>query len=405
MDWETKRIKDVFSFSKGLSITKEDLVEKGVPVISYGQIHSKQNKGVKIDDSLIRFVGEEHLTNGEKALTNKHDFLFADTSEDFEGCGNNVYVDRDMTLFAGYHTIILRNKKPQDCRYFVYQFNSDDWRTQIRKNVCGIKVYSITQKSLSNISLLVPPESMQKKISDFLDMKIQNIDARIELLEKKKERYITIRKAVINEAVNGEGKGWKKRRIKELFKIIGSGSTPDSNVESYYDENGYNWLQTGDLNDGIISSTSKKITSSAIQRYSTLKTYKKGSLVVAMYGATIGKVGLLDIDTTTNQACCVMSEPKEIDTKFMFYWFLSKKEFIISRATGGGQPNIGQDTIKFFEIEHPNLDEQQKIVSYLDKKTSAIDLIVSSITKQIDSLKTYRRALINEAVTGKLKIE
>ena len=146
MDWETKRIKDVFSFSKGLSITKEDLVEKGVPVISYGQIHSKQNKGVKIDDSLIRFVGEEHLTNGEKALTNKHDFLFADTSEDFEGCGNNVYVDRDMTLFAGYHTIILRNKKPQDCRYFAYQFNSDDWRTQIRKNVCGIKVYSIHKK-------------------------------------------------------------------------------------------------------------------------------------------------------------------------------------------------------------------------------------------------------------------
>ena len=65
MNWETKRIKDVFSFSKGLSITKEDLVEKGVPVISYGQIHSKQNKGVKIDDSLIRFVGEEYLESGE----------------------------------------------------------------------------------------------------------------------------------------------------------------------------------------------------------------------------------------------------------------------------------------------------------------------------------------------------
>ncbi len=403
MDWETKRIKDVFSFSKGLSITKEDLVENGVPVISYGQIHSKQNKGVKIDDSLIRFVGEEYLKSGEKSLTNKHDFLFADTSEDFEGCGNNVYVDRDMTLFAGYHTIILRNKKPQDCRYFAYQFNSDDWRTQLRKNVCGIKVYSITQKTLSNISLLVPPESIQKKISDFLDAKTQNIDARIDILEKEKEQYTNLRRVIIHEALNG--KNWQVHRIKELFKIIGSGSTPDSNTESYYDDNGINWLQTGDLNDGLITSTSKKISELALRKYSTLKTYKKGSLVVAMYGATIGKIGLLEIDTTTNQACCVMSEPKNINTKFLFYWFLNNKEFIISLATGGGQPNISQDTIKFLNVSHPDIEKQIEIVNYLDKKTSTIDSIVEKITIEIDSLKTYRRALINEAVTGKLNIE
>ena len=107
-------MKDVFSFSKGLSITKENLEENGIPVISYGQIHSKQNKGVQINDSLIRFVNESYLETGEKSLTQQYDFIFADTSEDLEGCGNNVYVDRNETLFAGYHTIILRNKKHPD---------------------------------------------------------------------------------------------------------------------------------------------------------------------------------------------------------------------------------------------------------------------------------------------------
>ena len=402
MDWETKRIKDVIQLKARIGwkgLRSDEFQTKSYAYLVTGQDFNSAeiewSECYQIDKGRYEEDPYIQLENGDVLVTK-------------DGTIGKVAMvanlDKPACLNSG--VFVLHQKKNYFLqKYLFWQLSSSVFKEFIRKNSDGSTIQHLYQNVFDLMNVIIPPDSTQQKIADFLDAKTQNIDARIELLEKKKERYITIRKALINEALNGEGKGWKKRRIKELFKIIGSGSTPDSNVESYYDENGYNWLQTGDLNDGIISSTSKKITDSAIQRYSTLKTYKKGSLVVAMYGATIGKVGLLDIDTTTNQACCVMSEPKEIDTKFMFYWFLSNKEFIISRATGGGQPNIGQDTIKFFEIEHPNLDEQQKIVSYLDKKTSAIDLIVSSITKEIDSLKTYRRALINEAVTGKLKIE
>lgn len=203
-NWENCRMKDIFSFSKGLSITKADLVETGIPVISYGQIHSKQNKGVTLDDSLIRYVPESFLTNGKNALTELYDFIFADTSEDLEGSGNNVYVDRNENLFAGYHTIILRNKKHQDNKFLAYLFLSDNWRTQIRKSVCGVKVFSITQQDLAPIEIVLPPLEEQKRIVNFLDKKTSAIDSIIEKIKTEIDALKTYRRALINEAVTGK---------------------------------------------------------------------------------------------------------------------------------------------------------------------------------------------------------
>lgn len=96
---------------------------------------------------------------------------------------------------------------------------------------------------------------------------------------------------------------WSMKKLAYGFKKIGSGTTPTAGDQDYYFDGEYNWLQTGDLTDGEINSTSKKITQKAINDFTSLKFYEKGSLVIAMYGATIGKTGLLNIKTTTNQAC------------------------------------------------------------------------------------------------------
>ena len=108
--WNVERLKKIFTFGKGLSITRENLIEIGIPVISYGQIHSKTNTGTQISDDLIRYVPETCLETNIQSLVNKGDFIFADTSEDIEGAGNCVFVDKQLTLFAGYHSIILKNK-------------------------------------------------------------------------------------------------------------------------------------------------------------------------------------------------------------------------------------------------------------------------------------------------------
>ena len=127
---------------------------------------------------------------------------------------------------------------------------------------------------------------------------------------------------------------WESWKISHAFKKIGSGTTPQSGNPIYYENGTINWLNTGDLNDGVLYSCSRKITPKAIEDNSSLKLYPKGSLVIAMYGATIGKTALLQFETTTNQACCVFNESEIIDIHFLQYWFKGNKEHIINLELG-----------------------------------------------------------------------
>lgn len=202
--WEISKIKYYFNFSSGLNITKENLIESGIPVISYGQIHSKENTGTFIKDSFFRFISQDYLKN-KKSLVNKGNFIFADTSEDLDGAGNSVFVDLDLTMFAGYHTIILKNKcNFEFSKFLSYLFQTDLWRSQIRLAVSGVKVFSITKKILANCEILVPPLTEQEKIAGFLDKKCEKID---NLSANYKEQIKTLKeykKALIYECVTGK---------------------------------------------------------------------------------------------------------------------------------------------------------------------------------------------------------
>ena len=176
--WECARFRKLFSFGKGLSITKEDLVDEGVPVISYGQVHSKANTGTAIHESLIRFVPESYLKTDKQALTQEGNFIFADTSEDLSGVGNCAFVNTTETLFAGYHSIIARPKDTNMYpKYFAYLFLTDIWRDQIRAKVMGVKVFSISQKLLRDTTVFIPPILEQKAIANLLDTKCAKIDS------------------------------------------------------------------------------------------------------------------------------------------------------------------------------------------------------------------------------------
>ena len=130
-------------------------------------------------------------------------------------------------------------------------------------------------------------------------------------------------------------KHWDVIKTSLIFNNIGSGTTPSSSKHEYYDDNGDFWLQTGDLTDGPITDTSKKVTELAIKECN-LKFYSQNSVVIAMYGATIGKMGLLKIETATNQACCVLPENRRMNEKYTFYFFLSAKSDLLISAIGGG---------------------------------------------------------------------
>ncbi|WP_455539117.1 restriction endonuclease subunit S [Terrisporobacter sp.] len=202
--WKINRLKNKFSFNKGLSITKENLQETGISVISYGQIHSKINNGLSILDDLIRYVSDEYLELNKQSLVNKGDFIFADTSEDLSGCGNCVYSEKQMQLFGGYHTILLKSNENKENKYLAYLFLTDCWRSQIRCRVSGIKLFSITQKILKETTIIIPPISEQLEIVTYLDEKCSEIDNLITNYESLITELEIYKKSLIYEYVTGK---------------------------------------------------------------------------------------------------------------------------------------------------------------------------------------------------------
>lgn len=202
--WEVKRIKELFSFGKGLPISKEDLIENGVPVINYGQIHSKDNNGTSIKDSLIRYVDLNYKNTNMTSLVESGDFIFADTSEDLDGCGNCIYVDSKYPIFAGYHCIILRSIKRNSSKYLAYLFQMDAWRTQIRRDVTGVKVFSISKKILGKSYILLPPRYEQECIVNYLQEKCNEIDIIINKKQNIIQKLDAYKKSLIFECVTGK---------------------------------------------------------------------------------------------------------------------------------------------------------------------------------------------------------
>ena len=203
-EWNVNRLKNLFKFTKGLSITKENLIEEGLPVISYGQIHSKENTGIDVKQALLRFVSFDYLKNNPQCKVNQNDFVFADTSEDYDGCGNCVYKRDNSLLYGGYHAIILHSVKKEDNRYFAYLFLTDLWRKQVRELASGVKVLSITQKNLMNCSVIIPKYEEQQQISDHLDAKCSEIDSIIESKQQQLETLEQYKKSLIYEYVTGK---------------------------------------------------------------------------------------------------------------------------------------------------------------------------------------------------------
>ena len=201
--WNIEKFKYDFTFSKGLQITKADLTEEGCPVISYGQIHSKINNSVSVNFKLIRFVDDSYQED-KNAITQYGDIIWADTSEDYDGIGNSIFIDSNKNIFAGYHTIITRPLFDKLTKYFAYLFQTDIWRLQLRKQATGIKVFSITQKMLKNSSILIPPLSEQQAIADYLDDKCAQIDAVVADKQAQLETLAAYKKSLIYEYVTGK---------------------------------------------------------------------------------------------------------------------------------------------------------------------------------------------------------
>ena len=269
----------------------------------------------------------------------------------------------------------------------------------------------------------LPDTDEQVTIAATLDRETARIDALVE----KKTRFIELlkekRQALITHAVtkgldrNAKMKDsgiewigqvpeeWLNRKVFHAFQAIGSGTTPPAKEHEWYQGGTIPWITTSELRENTVVKTKKCVTSDAMQKFSALKIFPAGSLAIAMYGATIGRLGFLGIPATTNQACCVLSGERDLNIQFLYYWLMAFRADIVAFfSEGGGQPNINQEVIASLRVPSPAPDEQATIVATLDRETARIDALISKAEQSITLLKERRAAFITAAVTGQIDL-
>ena len=421
--WNVANLRHNFTFGKGLPITKENLRENGIAVISYGQIHSKSNSGTTITRELIRYVDSEYLLTNPDSLVHEDDFIFADTSEDLAGCGNFVYVDKEKQLFAGYHTIILRHKADYAQKYYAFLFLSDAWRSQIRERVTGVKLFSISQKILRETSILIPPLAEQSRIAAFLDEKCAAIDAVIEQTRASIEEYKKLKQAVITQAVT---KGLRPgRRMKEsgiewigeipeeysiikLKHILCSPLQYGANQSGVpYGESLPRYIRITDITlDGKLKKTGVLSLSEGDSEGYILQ---NNDVLFARSGATVGKTFIYKAEYGRSAFAGYLiraSLNKEFLPDLLFFYTQSSiyeewKNQIFIQST---IQNIGADRYNELLLILPPIEEQQEIVDYLDKKIAEIDSLIDRKAQLLCELENYKKSLIFEYVTGKKEV-
>lgn len=411
--WNVIPFRSEFDLGKGLPITKDDLIDdkdNGVSVVSYGQIHSKENEGTWLKQNLLRYVDKKFLDLNPQSLLNKFDFVFADTSEDINGCGNCVINTLADKVFAGYHTIIARLKRKNNGPFLSYLFQSNNWRAQIRTRVNGVKLYSVNRSHLRRCKLLVPPPEEQKAIAEFLDNKTKQINELVSAKQKQIELLKEYKQAVIAKAVT--------QGINPKTKMKDSGISWIGQIPAYWmvDKLGHQFVQRKEkVSDKDFAPLSVSKMGVTPQLESACKSDDgdnrklvcKGDFVVNSRSDRKGSCGFSELDGSVS-LINIVATPRKMNGWYCHFLFRSNnyiEEFYrMGRGIVADLWTTRWSEMRTIMIPVPPPEEQSQIVAYIKEKVSAIDSQISSIEKQIANLNEYKQSLISDVVTGKVKV-
>ncbi|PFG53391.1 type I restriction enzyme S subunit [Marinobacter sp. LV10R520-4] len=194
--------------------------------------------------------------------------------------------------------------------------------------------------------------------------------------------------------------GWEVTTLGDVAGW-GSGGTPSRRNPEFFNGS-IPWIKTGELGDKFIRGTEEHISEDAIKK-SSAKIFAAGSVGIAMYGATIGKLSIFGIDASTNQACAVAKPLCDLlSNEFLYYYLLSERRALIDSGKGGAQPNISQGILKDWPLSLPPLNEQHRIVAKIETLFSELDKGIESLKTAREQLKVYHQALLKHAFEGKL---
>lgn len=256
----------------------------------------------------------------------------------------------------GFKNVIITDKSRALTKYVAFMLTK-----LVPKMVAlsaGGTFKEISKTNFSTLQIPLPPLAVQEEIVTEIESYQKIIDGARQVVENYKP---TIK---IDPA-------WETVPLGEVC-VTSSGGTPKSSNREYYENGTINWLKSGEVANGYIYATEQKITEKALQE-SSAKVFPPETVVVAMYGATAGQVGILKIESSTNQAVCGILPNKMFEPDFLYLYLLSKHDYFVSQSTGGAQPNISQMLIRKTLVPIVPIDEQKRIVSEISIEMSIVE--------------------------------
>jgi type I restriction enzyme S subunit len=322
----------------------------------------------------------------------------------------------DLIVSTGF-AVISPNKRLFN-KYYSYLLTSDFIVNEICALSKGVSYPATNSSVIGDLFCLVPTYATQQSIADYLDTKTAQIDRKIDLLTQKAIQYGKLKQSLINETVTrgldktvamkdsgvewiGEvPEHWEVKRFKELFPKSQTGWTPDTKNQSNFDGNNI-WVTIRDMNLKHVHNSEIKLSDSAVKTYNMPVT-PKGSLLFS-FKLSIGKISFAGCDLFTNEAIISILPQLGVNLNYYFY---SLPIYLVLNAKENiyGAKLLNQGLIFNTNLIFPSRIEQKAIADYLDIKTAHIDNIIETINTQIEKLKELRKTLINDVVTGKIKV-
>ena len=340
----------------------------------------------------------------EKYLLHKGDIVVARTGATV---GYAKYIKEDVpAVFASYLVRLLVNSIDVDRHYVGLCVESNLFKEYIQSISNGSAQPNANAQMISSFEINLPPLSIQHRIASILsryDSLIENYQKQIKLLEEAaqrlyKEWFVDLRFPGHENTniIDGVPEGWEKKKVKEVCDTT-SGGTPSRSKTEFYTGD-ILWVKTKELNDDFIFDTEEKITEDAI-RNSSAKMVPSGSILMAMYGATIGKLGIATKELSCNQACCVFLLPEDSTLRLYLYnWLLNSRTLLISMGKGAAQPNLSQDMIKNLEVVVPS----SCLLAKFDSKVKPLYRIMSYHSFQLRLLTEARDRLLPKLMSGEI---
>ena len=340
----------------------------------------------------------------EKYLSNPTNWTSSPTKESVYGDilmsvrapVGSININHIGTICIGRGLAAIRTHNEQINSNYLYYYLESIHNAITGKE--GAVFPSINKDGIITIPLPLPPLSEQQRIVDILDREFAKIDAVKSNAEQTLQNAKDLFQALLCEELSNPL--WKPEKISDIAKT-GSGGTPLKAYKDYYEGGTIPWVRSGEVCTENIYSSEMFITQKGMEN-STARMFPKNTVLVAMYGATAGQVGILRFESTTNQAVCGVLPNKNYLPEFVYYALLNCKESLVAQAVGGAQPNISQIKIKNTVIPFPSIDKQAMTVQKLDSFSEICSQVESNTQQIIAQCEALKQALLRKAFNGEL---